>query len=202
MNIKINFIIFFMLLTSVSWSQFNTVVNKNGRKIFYSQKSNEEKKKSVDTIMAIKKKDNPKKQIYFSLPLDTIIVNSDYGYRLHPVRKKRQFHKGIDLKARSNYVYSVMPGKVLKTGKNKILGNYVRIQHGKFESLYAHLNQILINKKEIVTAGKKIGITGNTGRSTGEHLHFGMKYDDKPIDPKIILEYINKVKNNFKILER
>ena len=102
-------------------------------------------------------------------------------------------HRGIDLKGNNDYVYSIMPGMVVKTGKNKGLGNYVEVRHGDFTSIYGHLYSVLVNAKQAVEAGQPIGISGSTGRSTGEHLHFQMEYKDKTIDPKPILDYINEV---------
>ena len=62
-----------------------------------------------------------------------------------------------------------------------------------FTSIYGHLYSVLVNAKQAVEAGQPIGISGSTGRSTGEHLHFQMEYKDKTIDPKPILDYINEV---------
>lgn len=73
------------------------------------------------------------------------------------------------------------------------LGNYVEVRHGDFTSIYGHLYSVLVNAKQAVEAGQPIGISGSTGRSTGEHLHFQMEYKDKTIDPKPILDYINEV---------
>lgn len=119
---------------------------------------------------------------YLSLPIDSIVITSPYGKRKDPITGKEAIHKGIDLRGNNDYVYSIMPGKVTKTGKNKTLGNYVVIKHGDFESTYGHLYNVLINAKQAVEAGQPIGISGNTGRSTGEHLHFGLKFKNEIID--------------------
>lgn len=192
MKNKINLIFYLFFFIISAKAQFNTVVNKNIKSIKVEKEEFIQAKE--DTIL-VRTKDSISNEIYFSLPLDTIIITSRYGKRIHPTTGKKDFHKGIDMRAKSNYIYSVMPGKITKTGKNRLLGNYVEIEHGKFKSLYAHLSQILVNKKDVVTAGKKIGITGNTGRTTGEHLHFAVTFNGKYTDPKIILDYIAKVKN-------
>ena len=134
-----------------------------------------------------------KQRRYLSLPIDSMVITSHYGKRKDPFTGKIANHRGIDLKGNNDYVYSIMPGMVVKTGKNKGLGNYVEVRHGDFTSIYGHLYSVLVNAKQAVEAGQPIGISGSTGRSTGEHLHFQMEYKDKTIDPKPILDYINEV---------
>jgi len=131
-----------------------------------------------------------KRRILFSLPLQEIEINSPYGMREDPFTKKNAFHTGIDLRASNDKVYSMMPGEIIKTGKNKRLGNFIEIEHGNFSVVYGHLRSINVKKGEFVEAGESVGISGNTGRSTGEHLHLSMKYRKKQIDPYPILEYI------------
>lgn len=127
-----------------------------------------------------------------SLPLKKITLTSLYGYRLHPILKKIMFHSGIDLSARAGVVYAIQDGKVEKTGHSTTLGYYIFISHGRLTSVYGHLSYIDVKINEIVTAGEGIGITGSTGRSTGEHLHFTLKYDNKLIDPWPYLLEITK----------
>ncbi|MDR1592770.1 MAG: M23 family metallopeptidase [Prevotellaceae bacterium] len=137
--------------------------------------------------------DGMRKRQYFSLPMDELKINSPYGYRTDPFTGKRKFHKGVDLNADFNYVYSVMPGKVIKSGRNRTLGEFIQIEHGEFRTTYGHLLQRLVAVKEAVEAGQPIGISGSSGRSTGEHLHFGMTYGGKSIDPIPILNYILQI---------
>jgi murein DD-endopeptidase MepM/ murein hydrolase activator NlpD len=134
--------------------------------------------------------DGMRKRQYLSLPIDELKINSPYGYRNDPITGKRKFHKGVDLDADFNYVYSIMPGKVIKSGRNRTLGEFIQIEHGEFRTIYGHLLQRLVAAKDVVEAGQPIGISGSTGRSTGEHLHFGMSFDGKSIDPQPILNYI------------
>jgi murein DD-endopeptidase MepM/ murein hydrolase activator NlpD len=137
--------------------------------------------------------DGMRKRQYLSLPVDSLIINSPYGYRTDPFTNKRKFHKGVDLEADFNYVYSIMPGRVVKSGKNRMLGEFVQVAHGEFVTTYGHLLQRLVDAKEQVEAGQAIGISGSTGRSTGEHLHFGMSFNGKSIDPLPILNYIMQI---------
>jgi len=128
-----------------------------------------------------------------ALPIDELNVTSSYGYRTDPFTRKRTFHKGIDLNADFNYVYSIMPGKVVKSGKNRALGEFIQVEHGEFVTTYGHLFQRLVSSKEVVEAGQPIGVSGSTGRSTGEHLHFQMSYNGKNIDPLPVLNYIRQI---------
>ena len=126
----------------------------------------------------------------FRLPLDTLIVTSPYGYRTDPFTRKRKMHGGMDFRASSDKVYAMMPGKVLKVGYDKVSGNYITLQHGSITVSYCHLSQVLKNKNEFVAVGEVVGVTGNTGRSTGEHLHLTCRYKTKIINPEILLRFI------------
>jgi murein DD-endopeptidase len=132
----------------------------------------------------------------FRLPLDTLVATSPYGYRIDPFTRKRKMHSGIDFRASSDKVYAMMPGRVLKVGYDKISGNYVTLQHGSITVSYCHLSQVLKNKNELVTVGEVVGVTGNTGRSTGEHLHLTCKIKGRAIDPSLILDYITRLTLN------
>ncbi|KAA8476837.1 peptidase M23-like protein [Arcticibacter tournemirensis] len=118
-----------------------------------------------------------------SLPLPQLRVTSSFGKRVHPVTGYPDLHKGVDLAARCDPVLSIMNGMVSATGFNPILGNYIRIAHGEFQSIYGHLSYILVMPGEQVTAGEVVGITGATGRVTGEHLHFSIRFRDKYLNP-------------------
>lgn len=126
----------------------------------------------------------------FSPPLDTLIVSSHYGYRQDPFSGKRKFHHGTDFLTDSDNVYSMMPGRVKKIGYNKVLGNYIEIDHGEFRVTYAHLHTVIGDKGDYVRAGQSVGISGSTGRSTGEHLHLAMRYKNKSVDPYPLVKYI------------
>ncbi|MFD2964387.1 MULTISPECIES: M23 family metallopeptidase [Olivibacter] len=110
-------------------------------------------------------------------------VTSSFGKRVHPVTGLPDLHKGIDLAARCDPVLSVMDGTVIDTGFNPILGKYIRIAHGEFQSIYGHLSYILVTPGEPVSGGEFIAVTGATGRVTGEHLHFSIRYRGRYINP-------------------
>lgn len=126
-----------------------------------------------------------------SLPLDSIYVTSKFGKRSDPFTGKRKQHYGIDLRASSSEIYSIMPGKIKKVGyEKKGLGNYIKIEHGDFEVIYGHLHTAIGEVGDFIPAGTLVGISGNTGRSTAPHLHFAIKYKGRYVDPKPVLEYL------------
>lgn len=131
-----------------------------------------------------------KKRSMMSLPLDTLQITSYFGYRKDPFSGERKFHSGIDFRAKNNFVYPVLPGVVARAGFRNGYGFCIEVRHGELTTLYAHLSYILVKEKQIVPAGEPIGISGTTGRSTGEHLHFSLLRQGQFIDPSPMLEYI------------
>ena len=117
------------------------------------------------------------------LPLKHLKINSAYGYRTHPLSGKYALHAGVDLKARNDTVFAILDGFVKSSGYDDGLGINIRLAHGGVESVYGHLSRILVATQDSVTAGEPIGITGATGRVTGEHLHLSIRYRDRYIDP-------------------
>lgn len=134
------------------------------------------------------------------LPLDFFRISSKYGKRIDPITKCPTFHDGIDLVCKRENVYSMLPAIVKKVHKgNRGYGNYVILGHGNLECLYGHLEEITVKEKEIINAGTIIGISGNTGKSTGYHLHIRLKYRGKSIDPGL---YIAFLKDYMKKLDK
>ena len=129
-----------------------------------------------------------------SYPLPRIKVTSPYGYRKDPFTGKRKFHGGIDLQARGDKVLAMMAGTVVKVGQDKTSGKYVTLRHGRYTVSYCHLSKILIVKGAIVHPRDVVGITGSTGRSTGEHLHITCKLNGRSISPSLILDYIQSIR--------
>ena len=129
-----------------------------------------------------------------SYPLREIIVTSPYGRRKDPFTGKRSNHKGLDLRARNEEVYAMMPGEVVKVSSDKRSGNYVSIRHGDYTVSYCHLLKALVKKGVQVLPGEVVAISGNTGRSTGPHLHITAKYGKKHIDPAILLQFVRETR--------
>lgn len=130
-----------------------------------------------------------------SYPMDRMVVNSSYGWRRDPFSGKQSLHSGMDFHARSNEVYAMMEGEVIKVGYDKRSGNYVTIRHGNYTVSYCHLSKTLVRRNTVVKPGEVVAITGNTGQSTGEHLHLSAKYKGKYINPNILLDFIKETQD-------
>jgi len=124
------------------------------------------------------------------LPLKNLHLTSSYGNRIHPVTGKYAFHEGIDLRAKQDTVYAVMDGNVNTVNYNGFLGIYIRLDHDQFQFVYGHLSQVFVASGETLHAGDPIGVTGATGRVTGEHLHFSIRCQQHYIDP---LEFLYQI---------
>ena len=180
---------FFFCLNIPLYAQFNTVGTINNKRI-YTKKPPKPKEAMTDSIVVadsvpdstttgndgdgqtiVTSLDNRNLMSLVALPLETIHINSGFGMRRHPIYHKRIMHNGIDLSARYEKVYSMFPGTVIKVGQDS--------RSGKF-----------------VNAGTNIAISGNTGASTGPHLHLTTKKDGQAINPTIILDFIFSLKRN------
>lgn len=132
------------------------------------------------------------------MPLkNKITVTSSYGTRTHPIFGTRKMHNGIDLKAHYENVYSVLDGIVTESGwDSKGGGNYIKVKHfNRFETSYLHLSELYYRVGESVKAGFIIGKSGNSGNSTGPHLHFSVKEFGQSINPSRFLNDLIKVNN-------
>lgn len=125
-------------------------------------------------------------------PLKHIQVTSPFGYRRDPFTGKKRMHNGLDLQARSDKVFAMLPGIVHKVGYDKRSGIFVILRHGDITISYCHLSKVAVRKGDVVSAGTIVGITGNTGRSTGEHLHITCKLKGKHVDPMAMIEVIDR----------
>lgn len=186
-------------------AQFNTISDNACR---YKVRKVEEKSSfsansSVDSIMKNQPQqktdsvDNKQKQWIsgypsITYPLKSIKVTSPYGYRRDPFTGKLSWHNGLDLRAKNEPAYAMMNGIVEKVGYDNRSGNYVTLRHGNFYISYCHLSSIIVRKGEYVYPGIIVGVTGNTGRSTGNHLHLTCKKDGKSFNPTILLNLIEK----------
>lgn len=122
----------------------------------------------------------------FYLPLgNPIQVSSKFGNRHHPIYKTAKMHNGTDLKALYENVITVLDGFVLQSGwDSKGGGYYMKIQHSNaFVSSYLHLSERYFQAGDYVKAGSIIAKSGNSGNSTGPHLHFAIQENGKYIDP-------------------
>ena len=205
---------FFFCLDIPLYAQFNTVGTINNRRI-YTTNPPKPKEALTDSIVVadsvpdstttdndgdgqtiVTSLDNHNLMSLVALPLEKIHINSGFGMRRHPIYHKRIMHNGIDLSARYEKVYSMFPGTVIKVGQDSRSGKFVTVRTGDYTISYCHLSQQLVKENEFVNAGTNIAISGNTGASTGPHLHLTTKKDGQAINPTIILEFILSLKRS------
>ena len=124
------------------------------------------------------------------IPLDTLVIQDDYGVRRHPIFGRWQMHSGIDMiDSWHDTVYATASGTVRFSGWNYGYGRCVEIEHAfSFTTKYAHLHRIFVKKDENIVKGQAIGMMGSTGDVTGPHLHYEISHDGQTIDP---MPYIN-----------
>ena len=114
-------------------------------------------------------------------------ISSNYGYRIHPILKRRILHTGIDVAAPNGTpVKAAGPGEVLFDGWLRGYGRVIILDHGRdYSTLYAHLSASLVKEGQVVNAGSVIARVGRTGNVTGYHLHFEVRkgsYVQNPLD--------------------
>lgn len=130
-----------------------------------------------------------------SYPLKSIRVNSPFGLRKDPFTGKKSVHSGLDLEANYEDVYSMFDGIVEKTGTDSRSGVFVILRHGAYTVSYCHLSRVHVKEGDLLIAGDKVGVSGNTGRSVGPHLHITCKYKGDVRDPNTLLTYIKEVRS-------
>lgn len=133
----------------------------------------------------------------FHMPCDSRMVTSHYGYR----RSFRRQHYGTDIKVYvGDTIRAAFSGKIrVVSFERKGYGNYVVIRHPNgLETIYGHMSKHLVAPDQIVRAGEPIGLGGNTGRSTGSHLHFETRFLGQFIDPELLFDFeAQDVKGDF-----
>lgn len=119
-------------------------------------------------------------------PLDGGIITSDFGMRIHPLSARLKMHEGIDIfTLEGEPIYAAAAGVVSFAGEKGGYGNCLHISHGYgITTVYAHCSRLLVRTGQIVKRGQVIGRVGNSGASTGPHLHFEVRILDKPVDPQ------------------
>ena len=117
---------------------------------------------------------------------DLTRVASGYGMRIDPVDHVRKFHQGMDFTAPTGTeVFATGNAKVKFSGWKQGYGNTIILDHGfGYETVYAHLYKSLVRKGQKVRRSDIIGLVGNTGKSTGPHLHYEVRLNDRPVDPR------------------
>ncbi len=118
-------------------------------------------------------------------------TTSEYGYRIHPIFKKKKLHTGLDIGCPTNTtVVASNAGTVIKAGWNNSYGYMVMIDHGGgIVTLYAHNSSLLVKTGDVVAKGQAVAKSGSTGNSTGPHLHFEVRVNGQYVNPRDYVSY-------------
>ena len=119
-------------------------------------------------------------------PLKDGELSSRFGTRVHPIEGTDDFHRGIDLASPAgSVVLAPMSGTVLEAASDERRGNYVIVKHRRgIETRYHHLASLGVTAGDTVEPGSSLGTVGSSGQSTGPHLHFEVRDQGEPVDPK------------------
>jgi hypothetical protein len=127
----------------------------------------------------------------FQAPTPGYPINSPFGLRRLPWEPRGRMHEGVDIAAPKGLpVGATLAGVVVRSGLSPTYGRFVEVRHAEgLTSLYAHLGSIRrgLSTGTRLAAGDPVGLVGNTGRSTGEHLHFEIRSDDRPLNPALFV---------------
>ena len=125
-------------------------------------------------------------------------VSSEFGERVDPITKRKSFHSGVDFELPENTpIFASGSGVVLLAAYDSQYGNTIVIKHtDALSSRYAHANKLLVKEGEHVSAGQNIALSGNTGRSTGAHLHFEVTQNGSVVDPSSYVSALKIVEKN------
>lgn len=117
-------------------------------------------------------------------------ISSPFGWRIHPTLGVNKFHNGVDMAApKGTDILAAFSGEVVAATYNSTMGNYVMMNHGNgFYTIYMHASKLCVSPGDIIIEGEKIAEVGSTGRSTGPHLHFGVRKNGEYVDP---MDYLN-----------
>ena len=123
-------------------------------------------------------------------PVNIPCCSSGYGWRNDPILGIRKFHEGLDFSAaHGEQIRATASGIVLEAGRNGHYGKCLKISHGDgLETRYAHASKLLVKKGDLVSKGEVIALVGNTGRSTGPHLHYEIRFKGNSLDPRKYLK--------------
>jgi murein DD-endopeptidase MepM/ murein hydrolase activator NlpD len=148
---------------------------------------------ATKSVTDIKQYIAEQKDLYLATPKGWPVpgyISSKYGYRNHPKSGRRQLHTGVDISTPlGTEVLATADGVVTFSGKTRLSGNVLVIEHGRgFSTAYAHNKKNLANVGQRVNRGEVIGLAGSTGRSTGPHVHYEIWKDGRHVNPSKYLE--------------
>ena len=134
-------------------------------------------------------------------PIEYNGITSKFGYRIHPTLNRREFHKGTDLKAKlKTAVYATADGIINWAGYHKRsgYGYLIIIEHiYGFKTYFGHLNRVVVKSGEFVTKGQLIAYTGNSGMSNGPHLHYEIRFNQRPLNPYYFIKWTQQNYNEI-----
>jgi murein DD-endopeptidase MepM/ murein hydrolase activator NlpD len=149
-------------------------------------------KKTLDTINENKKK-YALNLIPNGKPLEKFRYSSNFGYRINPVTKKRQFHRGLDMAAPRKTPIRATADGIIEYVQSRNIGDYgrvVKVQHNYgFKTVYAHMEKTFVNVGDIIKKGQILGLVGNSGRSTAPHLHYEVRYANMVLNPRRFVDW-------------
>lgn len=113
------------------------------------------------------------------------VVTSPFAYRYHPITEAADFHNGIDIAAEEDRaILAALPGEVVEVGESAIYGNYIRLKHAEnLETFYGHCSEVIAKEGMILRQGERIAKVGQTGMTTGPHVHFSVIVEGQYADP-------------------
>jgi len=120
------------------------------------------------------------------LPVQSLNITSRFRMRTNPITGRKEFHDAVDFTGmRGDKVYATADGIVIKSAYHNVRGNYIVIQHKYgYQTLFAHLNEKLVEEGQRVKKGDVIGTMGKTGRTTGTNLHYSITHNNRKVDPE------------------
>ena len=118
-------------------------------------------------------------------------ISSEYGWRIHPTLGVNKYHNGVDMAApKGSDILAAFSGEVVAATYNSTMGNYVLMNHGNgYYTIYMHASKLCVTPGQVIVEGEKIAEVGSTGRSTGPHLHFGVRKNGEYVNP---MSYLNR----------
>lgn len=168
----------------------DSLENESNQELYANETSDSEPENALDSSNSEKFNSHSSQTLFFenaTLPTGRAVrITSPYGVR------KYRMHKGIDVKVfKGDSILAAFSGKVVKAAyERRGYGHYVVLEHDNgTRTVYAHLSKRLVKYGEKVFSGQLIGLGGNTGRSTGSHLHFEITYKKMSIDPSLIFDF-------------
>ena len=168
---------------AITTTKMATYLKKYGKKLdSMSLKDKLEILQKINTVI---------ERLPLTSPLAQYKITDRYRMRAGSFLKSKKMHSGIDLAAsKSSDVFTSAAGIVTYAGRMNGYGNIVIIDHGKnISTCYAHLQKIAVRKGNYILLGEKIGIQGNTGNSSGDHLHYEIRLSNKPVNPDIMKRF-------------